>query len=122
MTASSWPTPKKPQPLKLTRKDIFLALAKEVPDPRAVEKLVPNPYKTWKDVNPALPDIKIEVLGPPPTSGTRDAFVELAMEAGAKKFDVDQGHGKERQEKVSRPSATPFAKTAPMSKPVKTTT
>ena len=43
-----------------------------------------NPYQTWQDVNPNLPDIKIEVLGPPPTSGTRDAFVELAMEKGAK--------------------------------------
>jgi len=77
---------KKTSPLKLTRKDIFLALAKDVPDPSGAEKLVPNPYKTWKDVNSALPDTKIEVLGPPPTSGTRDAFVELAMEGGAKKF------------------------------------
>ncbi len=77
---------KKTAPLKLTRKDIFLALAKDVPDPGGAEKLVPNPYKTWKDVNSALPAIKIEVLGPPPTSGTRDAFVELAMEGGAKKF------------------------------------
>jgi phosphate transport system substrate-binding protein len=73
-------------PLKLTRKDIFLALAKEVPDPNGGEKLVANPFKTWKDVNPSLPDKSIEVLGPPPTSGTRDAFVELAMESGAKKF------------------------------------
>ncbi|MGB5746356.1 MAG: PstS family phosphate ABC transporter substrate-binding protein [Desulfobacterales bacterium] len=72
--------------LKLTRKDIFLALAKDVPDPNGGEKLIPNPYKTWKDVNPALPAKTIEVLGPPPTSGTRDAFVELAMEGGAKKF------------------------------------
>jgi phosphate transport system substrate-binding protein len=72
--------------MNLTRKDIFLALAKDVPDPKGGEKVVPNPYKTWKDVNSALPDIKIEVLGPPPTSGTRDAFVELAMEGGAKKF------------------------------------
>ena len=78
---------KKSVPFKLTRKDIFLALAKNVPDPKGGEKLVPNPYKTWKDVNPALPAKKIEVLGPPPTSGTRDAFVELAMEGGAKKFD-----------------------------------
>ena len=78
---------KKTAPLKLTRKDIFLALAKDVPDPNGGEKLVPNPYKTWKDVNPALPAKSIEVLGPPPTSGTRDAFVELAMEGGAKKFD-----------------------------------
>ena len=78
---------KKAAPMKLTRKDIFLALAKDVPDPAGGEKLIPNPYKTWKDVNPALPANAIEVLGPPPTSGTRDAFVELAMEGGAKKFD-----------------------------------
>ncbi len=77
---------KKTKVMKLTRKDVFLALAKDVPDPNGGEKLVPNPYKTWKDVNAALPNIKIEVLGPPPTSGTRDAFVELAMEGGAKKF------------------------------------
>ena len=78
---------KKAPTMKLTRKDIFLALAKEVPDPNGGEKLVPNPYQTWKDVNPALPAQKITVLGPPPTSGTRDAFVELAMEGGAKTFD-----------------------------------
>jgi len=73
--------------MKLSRKDIFLALAKNVPDPAGGEKLVSNPYKTWKDVNSSLPDIKIEVLGPPPTSGTRDAFVELAMEGGCKEFE-----------------------------------
>jgi phosphate transport system substrate-binding protein len=77
---------KKSAPMKVSRKDIFLALAKNVPDPQGGDKLAPNPYKTWKDVNPALPAVKIEVLGPPPTSGTRDAFVELAMEAGAKTF------------------------------------
>lgn len=74
------------EPFELSRKDIFLALAKEVPNPDGSETLVPNPYKTWKDVNPALPAHKIEVLGPPPTSGTRDAFAELAMEGGCKKF------------------------------------
>lgn len=77
---------KKAPQMSLSRKDIFKALAKQVPDPSGAEKLVDNPYKTWKDVNPNLPDVKIEVLGPPPTSGTRDAFVELAMEGGAKKF------------------------------------
>lgn len=72
---------------KLTRKDLFLALAKEVPDSAASElKLIPNPYKTWKEVNAELPDEPIEVLGPPPTSGTRDAFVELVMHAGCKEF------------------------------------
>ena len=74
------------KPLQLTRKDIFLALAKNVPDPSGAEKLVPNPYKTWKDVNASLPATKIEVLGPPPTSGTRDAFVELVMEEAANEF------------------------------------
>ena len=73
-------------PLKLTRKEIFLALAKEVPDPSGGQKVIPNPYKTWKEINPALPAKSIEVLGPPPTSGTRDAFTELAMEEGANHF------------------------------------
>ncbi len=72
----------------LSRKDIFLALAKQIPDPKAPEsgKLVPNPYSTWNEINPTLPSYKIEVLGPPPTSGTRDAFAELAMEGGCKQF------------------------------------
>jgi len=70
-------------PMELTRKDIYLALAKLVPGPDG--KLIENPNKTWRDVNAALPATKIEVLGPPPTSGTRDAFVELALEGGAKK-------------------------------------
>ncbi|MBW2488607.1 MAG: PstS family phosphate ABC transporter substrate-binding protein [Deltaproteobacteria bacterium] len=85
---------KKAAPMKLTRKDIFLALAKDVPDPAGGEKLVSNPYKTWKDVNPALPDKAIEVLGPPPTSGTRDAFVELCMEEGANEFGWVKALGK----------------------------
>lgn len=73
------------EPLKLTKQQIFMALAKEVPD--ASGKLVPNPYKTWKQVDASLPDVKIEVLGPPPSSGTRDSFVELVMEKGAEKFE-----------------------------------
>ena len=77
---------KKSQRFELTRKEIFLALAKQVPDPKGGEKLVENPYKTWKEINSKLPATKIEVLGPPPTSGTRDAFAELAMEGGCKKI------------------------------------
>jgi phosphate transport system substrate-binding protein len=69
---------------ELSLKDVFLALAKLVPGPDG--KLIDNPNKSWKDVNADLPDVSIEVLGPPPTSGTRDAFVELAMEGGAKAF------------------------------------
>src|SRR4030042_4061299 len=78
---------KKAALMKLTRKDIFLALAKNVPDPKGGAAVIPNPYKSWRDVNSYLPDKKIEVMGPPPTSGTRDAFVALAMDAGAKKYD-----------------------------------
>ncbi len=70
--------------LNLTRKEVFLALAKEIPDGNGGWKA--NPNKTWKDVSEQLPNRRIEVLGPPPTSGTRDAFVELAMEAGCKTF------------------------------------
>lgn len=72
--------------MDVTLRDLFLALAKEVPDPKGGEKLVANPYKTWNEVNPELPNTKIEVLGPPPTSGTRDAFNELAIEGGCKTF------------------------------------
>nr|WP_305792901.1 PstS family phosphate ABC transporter substrate-binding protein [Sedimenticola hydrogenitrophicus] len=73
--------------MHLTRRDVFLALAKKVPNVNGGGELIDNPYKTWKDVNASLPDTAIEVLGPPPTSGTRDAFVELAMEGGCKTFD-----------------------------------
>ncbi|MEJ2424251.1 MAG: PstS family phosphate ABC transporter substrate-binding protein [Candidatus Thiodiazotropha sp.] len=72
--------------LKLSRKDLYLALAKDVPNPKGGDKLVPNPYKNWKQVNPSLPDTAIEVLGPPPTSGTRDAFAELVMEHGCQEY------------------------------------
>jgi phosphate transport system substrate-binding protein len=71
---------------KLTRRDVYLALAKQVPDPANPTSLIANPYRTWKDVNPALPADKIEVLGPPPTSGTRDAFAELVLESGCSTF------------------------------------
>jgi phosphate transport system substrate-binding protein len=76
----------KAAPMVLSLKDVFLALAKKVPDPKGGEQLVDNPYKTWKDVNPALPATAISVMGPPPTSGTRDAFAELAMEGGCQAF------------------------------------
>ena len=72
---------------KFDRKDLFLALAKKVPNPDGSQTLVDNPYTTWDQVNPGLPNSRIEVLGPPPTSGTRDAFAELAMEGGCKKID-----------------------------------
>ncbi len=55
--------------------------------PDADGKLVANPYKMWSDIDPSLPAEKIEVLGPPPTSGTRDSFAELVMEQGAATID-----------------------------------
>ncbi len=61
----------------ISREQIFLALARNVVVNGAV---VANPYDNWSQIDPALPNEKIEVLGPPPTSGTRDAFVELVME------------------------------------------
>jgi phosphate transport system substrate-binding protein len=71
---------------RVTLRDVYLALAKEIPDPSGAQKLVPNPHKKWSDVNPALPSDEISVLGPPTTSGTRDAFDELVMEGGCKTF------------------------------------
>ena len=68
---------------EITLRQLFLALAKDVPLDGA---LVPNPYRSWDEIDAALPATRIEVLGPPPTSGTRDAFVELAMEGGCKTF------------------------------------
>ena len=67
----------------ITRKQLFQALAKQVPVNGA---LVDNPYKNWNEIDPSLPAQKIEVLGPPPTSGTRDAFVELVMDKGCEEF------------------------------------
>ncbi|PID66110.1 MAG: phosphate ABC transporter substrate-binding protein [Gammaproteobacteria bacterium] len=72
---------------ELTRQQLFLALAKDVPEKDGSEKLVPNPYQKWSDIDTSLPNIKIEVLGPPPTSGTRDAFAELVLEGGCKQYD-----------------------------------
>ena len=71
------------EPFSITLQQLFLALAKDVPSDGG---MVANPNQTWADVDASLPAVEIEVLGPPPTSGTRDAFVELAMEGGCKTF------------------------------------
>jgi phosphate transport system substrate-binding protein len=68
-------------PIKLTLGQLLLAVAKEVPGPDG--KLVANPNRNWSDIDKSLPNVKIEVLGPPPTSGTRDSFHELLLEKGA---------------------------------------
>ncbi|OAN53730.1 phosphate ABC transporter substrate-binding protein [Paramagnetospirillum marisnigri] len=72
---------KKAKRVHFTRNHLFLALAKDVPQGG---KLVPNPYTMWNQIDPSLPAAKIEVLGPPPTSGTRDSFNEMVMEGGCK--------------------------------------
>ncbi len=92
--------------MKLTRKELFLALAKDVPDPANNGKLIPNPYKTWKEINPELPDTAIEVLGPPPTSGTRDAFTEMVLVAGAEEFEFIKKMAKEDKDAFKKISET----------------
>jgi phosphate transport system substrate-binding protein len=77
---------------ELSKKQIFLALAKDVP---VDGEWVANPYKNWSDIDPSLPDAAIEVLGPPPTSGTRDAFLELVMEPGCEEFEACHGLSKD---------------------------
>ena len=62
--------------------DLYEGLAKDVPGPNGT--FIANPTKTWNDVNKGLPVQRIQVYGPPPTSGTRDAFLELGMTPGAK--------------------------------------
>ena len=73
-------------PTRITLRQLFLALAKSVPADGTGATLGDNPYRMWSDIDPSLPERRIEVLGPPPTSGTRDAFVELAMEGGCRTF------------------------------------
>ncbi|MDB9703054.1 substrate-binding domain-containing protein [Rhodospirillales bacterium] len=70
--------------MNITKQQIFLALAKNIPDGKG--GLKENDNMKWSDIDPSLPVSKIEVLGPPPTSGTRDAFAELALEGGCKTF------------------------------------
>ncbi|WP_017931606.1 substrate-binding domain-containing protein [Robiginitomaculum antarcticum] len=70
--------------MPLTLKQIYMAFAKDVPVSDTDCTMQANPYTLWSDIDPTMPKTKIEAFGPPPTSGTRDAFVEVAMEGGAK--------------------------------------
>ncbi|GHC31728.1 PstS family phosphate ABC transporter substrate-binding protein [Aidingimonas halophila] len=74
----------------LTREQIFLAVAAQVPQDG---ELVDNPYETWSDIDSSLPDREISIYGPPTTSGTRDAFEELVMEAASEEMDEYGGEG-----------------------------
>jgi phosphate transport system substrate-binding protein len=79
--------------LDLTLEQIYLALAAKIPN--AQGQLVDNPNRNWSDVAPNLPNARIEVIGPPPTSGTRDSFNELALLAGCRE------HAKRRNIEIS---------------------
>jgi len=73
------------EPIDLTLEQIFLAVAAQVPDDG---ELVDNPYTNWSDIDASLPDRAISIYGPPSTSGTRDAFEELVMEAASAEMDI----------------------------------
>lgn len=73
----------------LTLRDLYLALAAKIPDEKT-GKLIKNPYTNWQQIRKNLPAATIKVLGPPPTSGTRDALQEIALEGGCKTYDVMQ--------------------------------
>ncbi|WP_235937610.1 substrate-binding domain-containing protein [Marinobacter caseinilyticus] len=90
---------KKAENLDISLKHLFLALAKEVPN-KAGDKLIANPYKNWSEVDSSLPNKPIVVMGPPPTSGTRDAFVELAMEGGCGEIAMIDSMEKKAKEQV----------------------
>ncbi|MBX9594195.1 MAG: substrate-binding domain-containing protein [Roseomonas sp.] len=70
-----------PQP-NITLAQFWLAVAKEVPRDG---RLVPNPHRRWRDISADLPDWPIRVIGPPPTSGTRDSFTDMVMLTGCQR-------------------------------------
>src|SRR6056300_461770 len=72
--------------LSISLYDLGKALTAKVP---VNGEMVDNPYKTWKDVNPELPDVAIRVMGPPTTSGTRASFVEIVNEKAYCKKDAE---------------------------------
>jgi phosphate transport system substrate-binding protein len=87
----------KGEALDLSKAQLFSALAAEV---EVDGEVVANPYQRWSEIDPALPDIPILVYGPPPTSGTRDAWVELVMEEGCSEFAAIEALPEERMAAV----------------------
>ena len=74
--------------INISRADLGKALTARVPNADNTA-MIANPYMTWKDVNPDLPEVAIRVYGPPTTSGTRASFVEMVNEKGYCKKDAD---------------------------------
>jgi phosphate transport system substrate-binding protein len=81
--------------LELTLEHLFLALGEKIPQGG---QWVKNPNKTWSDVDSSLPDIAIQVMGPPPTSGTRDSFNELALQGGCEDLPEAQAMEEDKME------------------------
>lgn len=73
-------------PISITREQLWRALAAEVPLDDQCSAFIDNPIERWSEIDSSLPDYRIEVFGPPPTSGTRDAFVELVLHHGAEQM------------------------------------
>ncbi len=69
-------------PLRLTKRHLYLAIARAIPAPDDPGRLMPNPYRQWNDIDADLPAKPIRIMGPPPTSGTRDILVERVLEPG----------------------------------------
>jgi phosphate transport system substrate-binding protein len=83
--------------IALTKAQVFQALAAKV---EVDGQVVDNPYKKWSEIDPSLPDQAITVFGPPPTSGTRDAFVELVMHEGCAAFPAIEALGDDQKKEV----------------------
>jgi len=73
--------------LDLTRKQLMLAVAAEVPN-KAGTGLVANPYHYWNEIDAKLPHRKITIYGPPTSSGTRDAFEDMILKHITKHIDA----------------------------------
>ena len=69
-------------PLRLSKRDLYLAMARVVPSADDPSRLIANPHHQWNDIDPDLPAQPIRIMGPPPTSGTRDILVERVLEPG----------------------------------------
>jgi phosphate transport system substrate-binding protein len=83
--------------IDVTKPQLFQALAAEV---EVDGEIVDNPYTKWSEIDPSLPDAEILVFGPPPTSGTRDAWVELVMEEGCEAYPAIEALGDDRKDEV----------------------
>jgi len=90
------------EPMSITLEELAMAVAADVP---VDGKIVPNPYKTWNEINPSLPARKIVFYGPPTSSGTRDAFEEMVVEKVCGKIEgYEKGYKKIRQDSAYVPA------------------